>query len=124
MESPAAAQAIVDAAVAHGPLVLKPLFGSQGRGLRLVRSADDLPPPDQIAGVYYLQRYVAIERDGFRDFRLFVSNGRVVAAMMRHATHWITNVKRGGRPVPVVADGTMKELAVRAAAVVDLRRKE
>jgi glutathione synthase/RimK-type ligase-like ATP-grasp enzyme len=30
----------------RGPLVLKPLFGSQGRGLRLVRSPDDLPAPE------------------------------------------------------------------------------
>jgi len=118
MESPAAARALVAAEIAHGPLVLKPLFGSQGRGLRLIRFPDDLPPAEAVAGVYYLQRYVAIERDGFHDFRLFVSNGRVVAAMMRHAPHWITNVKRGGRPLAVVPDGTMKDLAVRAAAAV------
>jgi tetrahydromethanopterin:alpha-L-glutamate ligase len=118
LESPAAAHALVAAEIAHGPLVLKPLFGSQGRGLRLIRSPDDLPPAADVAGVYYLQRYVAIERDGFHDFRLFVSNGRVVAAMMRHAPHWITNVKRGGRPLAVVPDGTMKDLAVRAAAAV------
>jgi RimK family alpha-L-glutamate ligase len=119
MESLAAAREIVQAETAHGPLVLKPLFGSQGRGLRLIGGADDLPPPGEVAGgVYYLQRYVAIESDGFRDFRLLVSNGRVVAAMMRHAAHWITNVKRGGRPVAVVPDGAMKELALRAAAAV------
>jgi tetrahydromethanopterin:alpha-L-glutamate ligase len=118
MESPAAVRTIVEAEIAGGPLVLKPLFGSQGRGLRLIRGVDDLPQPGEVAGVYYLQRFVAIERDGFHDFRLFVSNGRVVAAMMRHAAHWITNVKRGGRPIAVVPDGTMKDLAVAAAAAV------
>src|ERR1700757_842347 len=50
-----AARAIVAREAAHGPLVLKPLFGSQGRGLRLIRKADELPPPGDIAGVYYLQ---------------------------------------------------------------------
>ena len=66
------------ASAAQGPLVLKPLFGSQGRGLRLIRTADELPPPDEVAGVYYLQRYVGVEGgDGFRDFRLLVSRGRV-----------------------------------------------
>lgn len=117
-ESPALARDLVQAETAQAPLVLKPLFGSQGRGLRLIRGPDDLPPPGEVAGVYYLQRFVAIERDGFHDFRLFVSSGRVVAAMMRHAGHWITNVKRGGRPIAVVPDGTMKELAVHAAAAV------
>ena len=113
-----AARAIVAREAARGPLVLKPLFGSQGRGLRLIRTADELPPPGEIAGVYYLQRFVGVERDGFHDFRLLVSRGRVVAAMMRHSREWITNIKRGGRPVTVAANDDTKVLAVRAAAAV------
>lgn len=100
------------------PLVLKPLFGSQGRGLRLIYSANELPPPAEVSGVYYLQRYVGVERDGFHDFRVLVSQGRVVAAMMRHSAHWVTNVKRGGKPVVAVADGIMRDLAIAAAAAV------
>jgi tetrahydromethanopterin:alpha-L-glutamate ligase len=118
-EQPAVARSLVEREVAKGPLVLKPLFGSQGRNLRLIASPDDLPEPGAVAGVYYLQRFVGVERDGgFRDFRLLVWHGRVIAAMMRHAPHWITNVKRGGRPVAVVADHGMHELALRAAAAV------
>ena len=115
-ESREAAQAIV--ARAGTPLVLKPLFGSQGRGLRLIRRPEELPQPAEVSGVYYLQRFVAAERDGFRDFRLMVSRGRVVAAMMRHAAHWITNVKQGGRPVAAVADAETRDLALRATAAV------
>ncbi len=116
----AAARAIVERERVAGPLVLKPLFGSQGRGLRLVRDASELPPPEAVAGgVYYLQRFVGVARaGGYQDFRLLVSRGRVVAAMTRHAAHWITNVKQGGRPVAMVPDATMRELAVRAAAAV------
>lgn len=114
----AAARAIVAREAARGPLVLKPLFGSQGRGLRLILTPDELPPPGDIAGVYYLQRFVGVERDGFHDFRLLVSRGRVVAAMMRHSAEWITNIKRGGRPVTVVANDDTKALAIRAAAAV------
>jgi tetrahydromethanopterin:alpha-L-glutamate ligase len=118
-ESPDAARAIVAREAASRPLVLKPLFGSQGRNLRLIRSADDLPDPGIVAGVYYLQRYLATDRaDGFRDFRLLVVRGRVIAAMIRHASQWITNVKLGGRPLAVVPDQAMKEIAVRAAAAV------
>src|SRR5215472_1635001 len=101
-----------------GPFVLKPLFGSQGRGLRLIHSDEDLPSVGEVAGVYYLQRFIGVERDGFRDFRVLVSGGRVVAAMMRHSSHWVTNVKRGGKPVAAVADATMRDLAVAAAGVV------
>jgi RimK family alpha-L-glutamate ligase len=118
-ESRAAAREIVQREAADGALVLKPLFGSQGRNLRLIRSVDDLPEPDAVSGVYYLQRFLGVERDdGFRDFRLLVWQGRVIAAMMRHAPHWITNVKRGGRPVAVVPDRPMNDIAVRAAVAV------
>jgi tetrahydromethanopterin:alpha-L-glutamate ligase len=119
VESEDAARAIVGRESAQGPLVLKPLFGSQGRGLKLIRSEDDLPKPDAVAGVYYLQRYVGVEgTDGFRDFRLLVSQGRVVAAMARQAASWITNVKQGGRPMAVVAGNELNELGIRAAAAV------
>src|SRR5262252_9750638 len=118
VESREAAAAIVAQEAFDGPLVLKPLFGSQGRGLRLIRVPDDLPEPTNVNGVFYLQRFVGVERDGFRDFRLLVSRGRVVAAMARHSPGWITNVKRGARPVAVVANEEMRELALRAAAAV------
>ena len=118
VESREAAAAIVAQEAFDGPLVLKPLFGSQGRGLRLIRVPDDLPEPAGVNGVYYLQRFVGVERDGFRDFRLLVSRGRVVAAMARHSPGWITNVKRGARPVPAVASEEMRELALRAATAV------
>jgi len=118
VESREAAAAIVAQEAFNGPLVLKPLFGSQGRGLRLIRVPDDLPEPPAVNGVYYLQRFVGVEHDGFRDFRLLVSRGRVVAAMARHSPGWITNVKRGARPVTAVASEEMRELALRAATAV------
>src|SRR6185437_12399748 len=35
-------------------LVQKPLFGAQGKGLRLISSISDLAPPEEVNGVYYL----------------------------------------------------------------------
>jgi RimK family alpha-L-glutamate ligase len=111
------------------PLVLKPLFGAQGRGLRLVRSVADLPEDDEVASVYYLQRYVGAARD-WRDYRCFVCQGRVFAAMVRHGTGWITNIHQGARPQSHDADPRMSALAVAAAdavgaayAGVDLMRR-
>ena len=119
VESYDRARAIAQAETKEAALVLKPLFGSQGRGLRLIRKPDDLPPAEDVAGgVYYLQRFVGIERSGYHDFRLLVVRGRVVAAMQRHSMHWITNVKRGGRPVPALINDDLNALAVRAAAAV------
>jgi len=118
VQSEQVARQIVRRETRRGLLVLKPLFGAQGFGLKLIRREDDLPPFEAVEGVYYLQRFIAVERNGFRDIRLFVSQGRVIAAMTRHAAHWITNVKLGGRPEWCEADSAMIDLALRAAAAV------
>ena len=111
---------IAERETAEGALVLKPLFGSQGRGLRLIHRPEDLPIIEQTPGrVYYLQRFIGVERDGgYHDFRILVVQGRIIAAMRRHSNHWITNIKRGGRPVPVVVNDEMKALALQAAVAV------
>lgn len=118
VEGAEAARAVVEQEGAAGPLVLKPLFGSQGRGLTLVRRAADLPPADQVAGVYYLQRFIGGPGPEFRDYRVFVIDGEPVAAMARHAASWITNVKQGGRPAAVMLDRELGDIAARAAAAV------
>jgi glutathione synthase/RimK-type ligase-like ATP-grasp enzyme len=118
MEAPFAARALVEREAPRGPLVLKPLFGAQGKGLRLIRRPEDLPGPEDIAGVYYLQRFKSNGTQDFTDYRLFVLRGRVVAAMMRRAPTWITNVKQGGQPVAVAPDPKMERLAVAAAEAV------
>jgi RimK family alpha-L-glutamate ligase len=118
LESLSAARALVEREASRGPLVLKPLFGAQGKGLRLVGRPEDLPGPEEVAGVYYLQRFQPNGTQDFRDYRLFVLRGRVIAAMMRRAPTWITNVKQGGEPVAVARDPEMERLAVAAAEAV------
>jgi RimK family alpha-L-glutamate ligase len=117
LESHEAALAIV--AREKTAMVLKPLFGAQGKGLELIRSVEDLPGRAEVAGgVYYLQRFEAVEGEGFRDYRLFVCGGRVVAAMMRRAPTWITNVKQGGAPFAVARQPELEALALAAAEAV------
>ena len=118
VQSELAARQIVRRESGRGPLVLKPLFGAQGYGLKLIRREDDLPPVEAVDGVYYLQRFVAVGGDSFCDLRVFVSGGKVVAAMTRHAAQWITNVKLGARPEWVEPDAGTTDLALRAAQAV------
>ena len=118
LESFEQARALVRREIEGGPLVLKPLFGAQGKGLRLIRAVDDLPAAAQVAGVYYLQRFEPVEGKDFRDFRLFVIGDRVAATMMRRAPTWITNVKQGGEPVAVARDVQLEALALGAARAV------
>jgi glutathione synthase/RimK-type ligase-like ATP-grasp enzyme len=118
MESAEAARALVERETSSGPLVLKPLFGAQGKGLRLIRRPEDLPGSEEIAGVYYLQQFQSNGAQDFTDYRLFVLRGRVIATMMRRASTWITNVKQGGQPLAVAPDLKMERLAIAAAKAV------
>lgn len=118
-QSEQAARQIIRRETGRGPLVLKPLFGAQGFGLKLIRREEDLPSFEEVEGVYYLQRFVATGRSGFRDIRLFVSHGEVIAAMTRNAAHWITNVKLGARPEWLNPDARLIDLALRSAAAVE-----
>jgi tetrahydromethanopterin:alpha-L-glutamate ligase len=99
-------------------LVQKPLFGAQGEGLRLIASIEDLAPPEEVNGVYYLQEFVPAAGEQHQDWRVFVCAGRVVAAMIRHGTSWITNIKQGARAKAAIPSQELVELAVRSAASV------
>lgn len=114
----AAAEVVRAEARAERPLVLKPLFGSQGRGLKLVASAEDLPEAADVGGVYYLQHYVGGGRRDWHDWRVFVVGDRAVAAMVRRGVEWRTNAARGARCEACAAEGDIARLAVAAIAAV------
>ena len=114
----AARQRCAEESAAGHRLVLKPLFGAQGRGLRLLATPDELPGPDEVGGVYYLQRFVEGPGANWCDLRVFVVGRHAVAAMRRRGASWVTNIGRGGRAEPVLAAGRLADLAVEAAATV------
>jgi RimK family alpha-L-glutamate ligase len=101
------------------PFVLKPLFGSQGNGVRRAHSADELPPPEGVGDVYYMQHYLrAPDATLFEDWRVFVSQGRLLSAMVRRGKTWITNVHQGAEPVAHDPCQEMSQLALAAAAAI------
>lgn len=121
-ESREQAEEIRQAAVLNGmELVLKPLFGSQGVGVRKLAEAEPLPVPMQqhVEGVYYLQQYIETPQEP-HDYRVFVINGNVVAAMRRCGDSWVNNVAAGARCEAVVADDAMVQLAINSAKAVDI----
>jgi RimK family alpha-L-glutamate ligase len=103
-------------------LVIKPLFGSQGRGLRRLQHDTPFPVPmeQHVDGVYYLQSYIDSGEDAWHDYRVFVINGHAVAAMMRHGNGWVNNVAQGGRCEPMTPAGEITELAIAAARALDI----
>lgn len=132
-ESAAQAQrlAIREGAAGHA-LVLKPLFGSQGKGLQQVGHVDGahhpLPPLDGAGSRYgslaYLQRYVPplraqADQPG-HDWRVLVIGGRAVTAMRRVSHHWVHNVAQGARCEAQPLTPALAQLAERASAALGL----
>jgi len=96
-------------------LISKPLFGSQGEGIRRIEKSTDLFWLTGSHGVYYLQRFVHCEGEGFSDNRVFVINGIAVAAMRRRGKFWLNNVARGATCELIDLEPEMVALAVKAA---------
>jgi RimK family alpha-L-glutamate ligase len=101
-------------------VVAKPLFGSQGVGLRRLQAGADLPDAVECNGVWYLQRYVETGPGdrGWHDWRVFVIAGTPVAAMVRRGASWVNNVAQGGRCEPAALERELEQLAVAACAAV------
>jgi tetrahydromethanopterin:alpha-L-glutamate ligase len=112
------ARTIVAAEIAAGEkVVVKPLFGSQGVGLRLLETPA-IPEPAEVNGAYYLQRFIDTGTGSWHDWRIFVAGDRAIAAMIRRGRHWITNVMQGAECEATAAEGEPAHLAVAAARAV------
>ena len=128
-ESAAFAQRVLMREAAAGrQVVLKPLFGSQGHGLKRLGARGgaqpgaltplpSLKPYQQVA---YLQRYIDGGRPGF-DWRVLVVGGRAVAAMRRvGGKGWIHNFAQGAACEAAQLDAPLAQTAVRATEALGL----
>jgi len=102
-------------------VVLKPIFGSEGRGIVRCTTIDgfrsELAKLADERRVAYAQEFVAHEGE---DIRALVLGEEVVAAMRRVAPRgeWITNVACGGRAEAIELPDDLADLAVKAATLV------
>jgi [lysine-biosynthesis-protein LysW]--L-2-aminoadipate ligase len=107
------------------PLVVKPIVGSWGRGVYLIKdkSAAELlidsreEIGNMFSRIYYIQEQ--IDRPP-RDIRCIVVGDRIVASVYRFApdNKWITNVASGGRTELVPMNSELEEITFKAASSV------
>jgi ribosomal protein S6--L-glutamate ligase len=112
-------EAMIQFAELGGDIVLKPLFGAEGRGIaRLNDEALALRAfkmLEQLGAVLYLQEF--IDHEG-ADLRLLVVGRRVLGMRRRNPFDWRTNVSRGAKAEPLEVTPNLAELAHRAADAV------
>ncbi|MEZ5900589.1 MAG: RimK family alpha-L-glutamate ligase [Hyphomicrobiaceae bacterium] len=100
-------------------LVLKPLFGSQGKGIGLIHSQAELPTGPTVDHMYYMQDYIAPNDGLFEDWRVLATRHRIVAAMTRRGTSWVTNIHQGGKAKALVPDAEMAAISMAAMRALD-----
>ncbi len=106
------------------PVILKPQFGSQGRGIILAESIGTVNSYlETLWGLeqnILIQQYIS-ESKG-RDIRAFVINDEVVSSMRRIARKddFRSNIHRGGVGEKMELPKYLKNIAVRAAKILEL----
>lgn len=102
-----------------GDVVIKPVFGAEGRGMQRISDRElawrTFRVLEQTGQLIYQQRF--IHHPG-HDLRVFVMGGKVRAAMRRIGTEWRTNVAQGGRTERVELSDVAVSLALRAVEAV------
>jgi RimK family alpha-L-glutamate ligase len=98
-----------------GDIVVKPLFGSEGRGMVRVSDPDTAYRVFRALElgryVYYLQEFVSHGRE---DIRVFVVGSQAVAAMVRRGKSWRTNMAQGASASALALDDELREMSLRA----------
>lgn len=102
-----------------GDVVVKPLFGAEGRGMVRVTDNDTafrvFKALELGHYIFYLQEYVP---HNCEDIRVFVIGGEVAAAMLRRGQGWKTNIANGAKATPLVLDATLRDMSIEAARLL------
>ena len=102
-----------------GDVVLKPLFGGEGRGITRVSdpalALRAFRMLEQLGAAIYLQEFIPHEGC---DLRLFVLGDEVHAMRRRNPHDWRTNVSRGAKTEALPLTAELVEIAHQAAAAV------
>jgi len=103
-----------------GDVVVKPLFGSEGRGMVRITDGETawrvFRTLERLQTVLYVQQF--IRHPGW-DLRVFLIGSKVVAAMRRYARDdWRTNVAQGGKAEAVDVTSNQRLLALKAMQAV------
>jgi len=106
-----------------GDVVVKPVFGAEGRGIVRVSDPDlafrTFRTLERIDAVLYLQQF--IPHAGF-DTRLLMMDGEVIGAIKREsANDFRTNIARNGSATQVEPTKQQIEFALRATEVIGTR---
>lgn len=97
------------------PFFLKPVYGSRGRGVKLVEKVENTPIVEG-HGAWIVQS--SVKEDNW-DLRILVLGDQVLAAIKRVSDKPVTNISRGAAGEIFEADKEVEALAVKASRVLN-----
>ena len=102
-------------------VVLKPIFGSEGRGIARLQDENvalrAFKLLTQAGAVLYLQEF--IEHEGY-DVRVFLCGDNILSMRRHNALDWRTNVSRGASAEPFAASDEQIQMARIAATALQV----
>lgn len=102
-----------------GDVVVKPLFGGEGRGITRINDAPlaqrAFKMLHQLGAVIYLQRFID---HGGCDLRMLVIGSQILAMRRRHSSDWRTNISLGASAEPFEADDELLSMARAAVQAI------
>ena len=102
-----------------GDIVVKPIFGSCGKGSTRISDPDIAERIFRAINfqheVMYLQEFIPHNNE---DIRILVLGDRVLASMRRVADSWKTNVSLGAKPIPYTPSRQIEKLALEATKII------
>lgn len=108
------------------PVIAKPRFGSQGKGIYLLKSEEEIKKflkrkearQYSDLGLWLFQKYLKTGE----DFRIIVFRDKILGGMRRIAQEGmvVTNYSQGGEIEPFESEEEQKQLALKTAKLFDL----
>ena len=102
-------------------IVYKPLFGSQGDNVKLIKHPSELKETDNFSNIYYFQDY--LDNTVNHDYRILVIRNNDACKyfyMTRYGDTFINNVSKGGSCVKEPLNKAITDLALKASRLLNM----
>ena len=115
------AKNFLDNEMSEKGIVYKPLFGSQGDNVKLIKHSSELKQIDNSSNIYYFQDY--LDNTVNHDYRILVIRNNDACKyfyMTRYGDTFINNVSKGGSCVKEPLNKAITDLALKASRLLNM----
>ena len=115
------AKNFLDNEMSEKGIVYKPLFGSQGDNVKLIKHSSELKEINNSSNIYYFQDY--LDNTVNHDYRILVIRNNDACKyfyMTRYGDTFINNVSKGGSCVKEPLNKAITDLALKASRLLNM----